>query len=247
MSNQNLPRISGPAFEFGANIEAPRIVGPSFSPLANEPTPPPEPAAEPEPPMTRQDQAIDFLKSAGLGTARGFVGMPGLPGSLAQMVDVAPIGTSYYLSRATGTSREAAQKAYDEAMEKLRSTQTPEEQAGRTRNILGIPFPTSQGMVDMLRETTGADLEYRGRTPASRVAGVAGEFFGGIPAGAPVRAAQAVRGSAPAARSMARTEVIPTVAAGTASGTLGEVAASTPFGWWRRSHCAIPLFACRTA
>jgi len=236
MSNENLPRLSGPSFQYGADKapqgggELPRLSGPTFSPTAAlEPTPPQQPQAEPEQPLTKQEQAIDFLKSTGLGIARGFVGIPGTIGSIGQMVDIAPIATQYYAGRLFGEqSKETAQKAYDEAMERLRATQTPEERAGTRRNIFGVPFITARGMEELLRERTGADLEYQGQTPASRIGGVMGEFAGGIPAGAPIRAAKAALGSGQAARSIARTDVIPTLTAGAASGGLGEIAASSP-------------------
>jgi hypothetical protein len=235
MSNESPMRIIAPQFQPSVDRastggEGPaQIIAPPFSPAATREPPPPEASAEPAPQLSRQEQAIDFLKSTGLGMARGFVGMPGIIGSIGQMADIAPISTQYYGGRFFGgQSREVAQKAYDEAMERLRATQTPEERAGTRRNIFGIPFITSQGMLDLLKEKTGADLEYTGQTPASRVAGVVGEFAGGIPAGAPIRAAKAVFGSAPAARSMARTEIIPALTAGTASGGLGEIAASNP-------------------
>ena len=236
MSNENLPRLVGPAFQPSADrapqggSELPRLIGPRFSPaVASEPEPPPQPQAEPEQPLTRQEQAIDLLKSTGLGLSRGFVGIPGTIGSIGQMVDIAPISTQYYANRIFGDqSKEVAQKTYDEAMERLRATQTPEERAGTRRNIFGVPFITAQGMQELLKERTGADLEYQGQTPASRIGGVIGEFAGGIPAGAPIRAAKALMGSGQAARSIARTDVIPTLTAGAASGGLGEIAASSP-------------------
>lgn len=178
MSNDNTGVIA-PAFnpfsEGGGDV-----IAPPFNPLgaaAQTPAPRPEPAAE-RPQMTRHEQLSDVLATGASGIARGAVGIPGTIGSLAQLYDIAPAGLQYAYSRLApaewggGKSREEASRAYDLAMERLRSTQTEREQQGLERRILGIPFPTSSGLV---REYTPF-LEREGETPAARIAGVAGEF-----------------------------------------------------------------------
>lgn len=217
MSERNLPTISAPAFQPRVDREAPVISAPPFSPLATRVTEEPAPPAEPPRVLSPGEQARDVATAAAMGLGRGVVGIPGLPGSLAQAYDIAPIGMSYYLSRATGTSREEAQRAYDEAMGRLRATQTPREQAGLERRIFGIPFPTSEAVV----QAVAPSLQYEAQTPAGRIVGVGTEFLGGSPATAPVKFARAIAGL-PAALRFGRTEALPAVAGGVTSGGLGE-------------------------
>ena len=231
MSNGNTGIIA-PAFNPFSESES-EIIAPPFNPLgaaAQTPAPRPEPQPERQP-MTRQEELTDILTSGASGIARGVVGIPGTIGSLAQLADIAPAGLQYAYSRLAptsfggGKSREEAERVYNEAMERLRSTQTDRERQGLERRIFGIPFPTSAGVV---REYMPG-LEYEGATPTARVAGVTGEFLGSSPAGAPIKAVQAARRIPGALGEFGRATIAPSVAGGVGSGVAGEAAQGTEF------------------
>jgi len=231
MSNGNNGIIAPPFNPFSEATGD--VIAPPFNPLGSAAQTPafrPEPVAE-RPQMTRHEQLADALATGASGIARGVVGIPGTIGTAAQIYDIAPAALQYAYSRLApaewggGKSREEASRAYDQAMERLRSTQSEREQQGLERRILGIPFPTSSGLV---REYTPY-LEREGETPVARIAGVAGEFLGSSPAGAPIKAIRMAQRIPGAASEFSRATAIPSTAAGVASGAAGEATAGNEF------------------
>jgi hypothetical protein len=148
--------------------------------------------------------------------------MAGLPGTLSQLSDIAGPNLRYYGSRALGTSENEATNAYNAAIERLRASQSPEEQAGTHYRIAGVHFPTTEHVIKSA-EPYVPGMAYEPRTGLGRIGQTVGEFVGGAPVGeiaAPMRAINLARqtNALRAAGSIAA----PNLAAGLASGSLGE-------------------------
>jgi len=172
----------------------------------------------PEPVGAVEDVARGTLS----GVGRGFVGMAGLPGTLSQLSDLVGPNARYYGSRALGTSENEATQTYNAAMERLRASQSPEEQAGTHYRIAGVHFPTTEHVIKSA-EPYVPGMAYEPRTGLGRIGQTVGEFIGGAPVGeiaAPMRAINLARQTN--ALRAAGSVAAPNLAAGAASGSLGE-------------------------
>ena len=189
MSNQWGPVIGGRALEdmsepsapTPSSTNAPLSTSSEWSASIGMPSAVPESAVSipSEPPPNK---AEDVAKSAASGIGRGVVGLPGIPGSMAQLYDIAGPNLNYWGNRARGMSAEEAQKVYEAAMAKVRAGQTPEERAGTHGRIFGVHFPTSERMIEYAAPYAPG-ITYEPKTGLGRIAQIAGEFIGGIPAG----------------------------------------------------------------
>lgn len=94
----------------------------------------------------------DIGKGAVSGIAEGVVGLPGIPGSLGQLYDLAAEKMSALPVRAAEKlgmlpQGKTAEDFLQSAKKLGREFQSPAEQRGEVNRVFGVPLPTSYGMV----------------------------------------------------------------------------------------------------
>lgn len=183
----------------------------------------------PSPARAFGEGAVDVGRSGLTGIARGFVGIAGLPGSMSQLYDVAKPYAQWAANKIfTSDTPDESNEVFNEAMKRVRASQTPQEQAGTHGRVLGMHFPTSDHVIKSV-EPYAPGIGYTPETGVGRVAQTVGEFVGGAPVGEialPVRAARLAREAGVlgnAARIGREAASLPNVGAGVASGALGEL------------------------
>ena len=172
---------STPAAEVSAAPRRPRRYE---EPESKRAPPAPTPGVPPAPRKPPPSTAEDIAKSAGSGLAMGLLAdLPGLPGSIGQLVDIGSLKAREAYARAKEgfgfAEKGSAEKAIALAKQEAMKGKSPQEIAGDVNTILGITLPTSQGMEKLVR-SVAPDLSY---APETRAGKLVGAGFRAVPSG----------------------------------------------------------------
>lgn len=146
---------------------------------------PPElggPGTREEPPQFSSEGVKDIGKGLLSGVAKGIVGVPGIVGDVATLSSYAAPALKYGVGKVKEfldpTAPEVADEAWKEATKAIEEAKTAEEKAGTHSRVMGIDFPTSQGMQKFAKEQGVPGMDYAPTTAMGRVLGTVGEFGG---------------------------------------------------------------------
>lgn len=173
------------------------------------------------PAKTVSGTAADVAKSAGVGVAKGMIGLPGIVGDIANIPEASIAWLAAHGAEKFGLLPQG--KTANDLIRDMRAVgETPVEPARNAgqavvRGLSNVGLPTSEGMISGAEKLAGHPF-YQPQTPEGRFAETAGMFLPAFAAGGAGTVAQRVGGA-----------IVPAVAGAAGSELAGHLTEGTPY------------------